>query len=398
MPLTAAAELENHPTLSLPYKSKILPGMLQQACLMVQKERKFLVELKVLLTKLRGDHGWIPCESIYIDDDYSLFLAEFLPSETAHTGEPKSSDVQTSDELGNDSAMPAVKLEQGATASDNEHGSKSAGQVLPLQAKPDTSSEQRLSGGERFEDVTIGKESHEDRHTSAETSRPVEPSAESRLPERTANANAQDREGPDGVDKHSEAEFAATNLEPPRTTERRSPNAAVGGLPTPEPAEDEAIEDASPPPRMLTRGQAQAQASAASITPLPRSRSLSASSPSTTAVHPLFLPPPKAIPNRDHGLPSNEAEETRRILSAVVQKQEEVVRGAEQLYDGLLTAQRLSKTVWAWCKAEGHKDEMSDGEDWVDNDEWGLDGPLKKGQEEVEDTSEKKTRGRRGAL
>lgn len=367
---------------------------------MIQKERKFLVELKVLLTRLRGDHGWIPCGSIYTDDDFSLFSPESLPSESVHMGESKNSDVQMADELGNDSTLLAVKQEQGGLTGDIEQSSKNTGQAPPPPppSKPDTSSEQRPSRGELAEDAEDGKKSHEGLCSEAGTSQLAEPSADPELPEMTTDASITGPVENDRAEKHSEAEFASASLGSPRTAERRSPNVAPGGLPTPSPAGDEAIEDASPPPRMLTRGQAQAQASAASVTPLPPSRFPSVSSPSIPSVHPLFLPPPTAIPDRDHGLPSNEAEDTRRILSAVVQKQEEVVRGAEQLYDGLLTAQRLAKTVWAWCKAEGHKDEMSDGEDWVDNDEWGLDGPLKKGQEEVEDTSEKKTRGRRGAL
>jgi len=83
-----------------------------------------------------------------------------------------------------------------------------------------------------------------------------------------------------------------------------------------------------------------------------------------------------------------------------VQKQEEVVRGVERLYGGLLMADRMQKVVIKWCKAEGHIGEMSDGEDWYDKEEWGLEEDLKKGQLEEEDETAnqgKKTRGRRVA-
>jgi hypothetical protein len=98
------------------------------------------------------------------------------------------------------------------------------------------------------------------------------------------------------------------------------------------------------------------------------------------------------------GLPPIEAEETRRLLQLYIQKQEEVCRGSARLYDGLLKAERLRKTVYKWAKADGHVGEMSDGEDWYDKEEWGLTEDLKKGQDEEEEdavTTAKKTRTRR---
>lgn len=68
-----------------------------------------------------------------------------------------------------------------------------------------------------------------------------------------------------------------------------------------------------------------------------------------------------------------------------VQKQEEVCRGSWRLYEGLLKADRLRKTVFRWAKAEAHVGEMSDGEDWYDKEEWGLEEDLKKGHDEDED-------------
>jgi hypothetical protein len=57
--------------------------------------------------------------------------------------------------------------------------------------------------------------------------------------------------------------------------------------------------------------------------------------------------------------------------------------------------------VMKWAKAEGHvgpNRDMSDGEDWYDKEEWGLEEDLKKGQDEEEEdaaTTAKKTRTRR---
>ena len=151
--------------------------------------------------------------------------------------------------------------------------------------------------------------------------------------------------------------------------------------------------DSQPAPhRMTTRAQAQAVSDNSASS---RTRSASSASWVPPTIHPLYQIPDAALPDRDLGLPGHEAEETRRILIAYVQKQEEVVRGAVKLYDGLLRADRMRKTVFKWCKAEGHVGEMSDGEDWYDKEEWGLEEDLKKGHDDEEEdvaTQGKKTR------
>ncbi|OAA59497.1 RXT2-lik [Cordyceps fumosorosea ARSEF 2679] len=118
-------------------------------------------------------------------------------------------------------------------------------------------------------------------------------------------------------------------------------------------------------------------------------------------IHPIFLPPAAARPDRDLGLPASEAEDIRRLLALYIQKQEEVCRGTYRLHRGLLEAQRLRKDVLHWSKAEAHcgvNRDMSDGEDWYDKEEWGLTEDLKKGHDEEEEdttTQAKKTRARR---
>ena len=154
----------------------------------------------------------------------------------------------------------------------------------------------------------------------------------------------------------------------------------------------EEAEGSTSPPRRITRAQAQADKAPAS----PRSESLRESG--SPQLHPLFLLPAETKPDADLGLPPLEAIETRQLLSLYVQKQEEVCRASQRLYEGLLQADRQRKEVLKWCKAEGHVGEMSDGEDWYDKEEWGLQEDLRKGHaEEEEDTivQGKKTRGRR---
>jgi hypothetical protein len=118
-------------------------------------------------------------------------------------------------------------------------------------------------------------------------------------------------------------------------------------------------------------------------------------------IHPMFIAPSSARPDRDLGIPESEAEDMRRLLQLYVQKQEEVCRGTKRLYEGLLKADRMRKTVFSWSKYEAHvgpNRDMSDGEDWYDKEEWGLEEDLKKGQDEEEDDippPPKKTRARR---
>lgn len=142
--------------------------------------------------------------------------------------------------------------------------------------------------------------------------------------------------------------------------------------------------------RMTTRARAQEEAT------IPSNRS----SPTTSnSVHPFFNFPLNILPDSDFGLPAAEAEDTRALLLMFVQKHEEIVRNAAELHQELLKADAMRKDVLKWCKADGHIGEMSDGEDWYDEEEWGLDGPLVKGRDEEEDATVdvgKKTRQRRG--
>lgn len=156
----------------------------------------------------------------------------------------------------------------------------------------------------------------------------------------------------------------------------------------------ESVESSASPPRRITRAKAQAdKTNTATAT-----RTASPETEIIPPLHPLFLVPRSAATQSTLGLPEDEAEETRRMLAAYVQKQEEISRGAEKLHQGLLEADRYRKAVMKWSKAEGHVGEMSDGEDWYDQEEWQLAGELRKGHVEEEDEAPapgKKTRGRR---
>ena len=170
--------------------------------------------------------------------------------------------------------------------------------------------------------------------------------------------------------------------------ETASMNGDQSNLDGPDDASDTASQNTSH--RMTTRARAHA-ASTPSPPPSPTS--------TIHEVHPMFIYPTDALPDRDMGLPADEAEDTRLLLAAYVQKQEEVARLTTELYTGILEGERMRQEVLKMSKAEAHLGEMSDGEDWYDLEEWGLTEGLGKGKDEEEDdavvTGKKSTRQRR---
>lgn len=157
-----------------------------------------------------------------------------------------------------------------------------------------------------------------------------------------------------------------------------------------------------PPPRRITRAlaaEADTNSNPQIASPPPTSPTLSSAPPSPSAFdpHPMFLLPshldamhsahaayaPLSISLAHSGLPPEELLETRKLLSLYIQKSEETLRGLEGILGKLIKAKRRRDKVYEWSNAEGHVGEMSDGEDWVDAEAWGLQrSELRKGRDE----------------
>ncbi|KAL9123091.1 MAG: hypothetical protein Q9187_000342 [Circinaria calcarea] len=416
-PLTSAAELANHPSMATPYKSDILGALVQRACEMVHKEKKTLWLVKHLAMKFRGDPSWIPCEAFCSDNDAALFASQRIPTDAVTPGAPqlhepnlangnavmlKTQNTIMEGRIAHDHTFqnlpgisPQTLFAQHAGTETNEEALD--GLELPNASTSDDTavardtvsleqnSNPRVSLSGQLEvviDQPVKRRSEPEDISPEDANSPLSPLAAVEQENHNNNQNSS---------QHSDA-LGGPNFEKPPLQDKvlatidpkKSANEGV-------PAE----EIPAPIHRMTTRAQAQAVSDKTTST---HSRSQSPDSKSPPYVHPLYLIPPSALPDRDFGLPPDEAEETRCILMLWVQKQEEVCRGVEQLYEGLLKADRMRKTVLRWCKAEGHIGAMSDGEDWYDREEWGLEEDLKKGQVEEEDNNGnqgKKTRGRR---
>ena len=454
----SVGDLPDHPTLSRAFTSKTLTELTYHARLMAQKEKSALWRMKHLLTKLSGDHTWIPTAMLETPNDLSFFgdgRAEYraylleknhVAEEAARLEAEEAAKLQAEEDTANAAREPQhldgiddqrpsklVTPPTDTSAADN-HSERQKGsedidvrmeeavdeskEIPPFRQEPRVSStgpephpENSDAAGDNaaLQTITSPQEHGLNRPPPAttdvmgeqDTSKEAVPHAEADVkvqPE--AEAQAADEHDPDTTLIDPEfVEEVRVSPEPEKAQDTEMADTAEADE-HPKESMDidgeidlEAGKDAPEPRRMRTRAQAQAATDDGPSRP----RSLSATS-NDSFVLPYYRPPISSLPEHDFMLPSIEAEETRRLLQLYIQKQEEICRGAEKLYMGLLEADRTRAKVMSWARAEKHVGEMSDGEDWVDEEEWGLREPLKKGQdEEEEDTvqTSKKTRTRR---
>ncbi|WPG99668.1 Hypothetical protein R9X50_00248700 [Acrodontium crateriforme] len=346
-PLTSAAELQNHPSLSTAYTSTALTQMADDAAEMIRREKASLWKVKRLLRRFRGDGGWLTCGTFSADHDALLL----------HDGDDRSVQI-----IGLQSIVPSI-----ATADDGEA-------VRAQLEREEAATEMEPEGIAR------------------------QPAENDPLP-----ANGQLMDSVEAHDSATQPKIDAKGVDP---TEENPSDQILQDLNNDHDSEqDDAIsrtDTNAPSHAMTTRARARSpQNPGSSPSPSP------SDSASVPAVHPWFLAPNSAFPDRDLGLPTAEAEETRKLLLLWVQKQENIIRELTSLYEGLQRTDRLRSEVWRACKTEGHMipaaggrmvTEMSDGEDWYDPSDWGIrphelkDGGLEKGKDEVEDAAEEEGR------
>ncbi|POS80936.1 hypothetical protein DHEL01_v200654 [Diaporthe helianthi] len=349
-PLTAVTDLPAHPTLSRPFKSTALKELTNQACDLMHKENVALWKVRPLLTRLSGDHTWVPPEMMLGANDKDMFRNSFgsrtLKRKRSHEGvlEGVSSPIVN----GSSTAQPSV---------------------------------------DGYLDGPVNGESQTHEKPGASTEDVVMTNSEDNKAENTGTSK-EGQEAP-GAANEEQGQGTVTSLpvngnkvDEPGLNPTNGLSAKQKGTRAEQADEDIAMLNGAAAPGL--NGSRAGSPSAASV--------------GDPFIHPIFLAPKPAHPDRELALPEQEAEDVRRLLQLYVQKQEEVCRGTEKLYHGLLKADRMRKTVLEWSKSEAHVGEMSDGEDWYDKEEWGLTEDLKKGQdEEEEDTTQtqKKTRNRK---
>lgn len=319
------------------------------------------------MTGLCGDFTWLPCGPLVGQNDIDLFADDSAPQERRKK-RPLLPEAGNSTPIANGDKNVPVNGSGAATSPPlDTTGEKAQEGDVPMAdgAHPDTNGETRLSdaaGKEKSpqkESDTSPNDAAPDKNPETEIPAAEKPTAQESGGS-TDKTTDVEKDGEDGTDPDKTEDVGMQDADQPaaadaEATEQQDANGKPQPAPPADP-DDEAL------------------------------------------IHPFFHPPAYPLPDRDLGLPENEAENVRHLMSLYVQKQEEIARGAAKLHEGLMKADRLRATVLQWAKAEAHVGEMSDGEDWYDKEEWRLEGELKKGQdEEEEDTTQpvKKTRNRR---
>lgn len=378
-PLTAVTDLPDHPTLSTPFKANTLNELSMQVSELMRREQKSLWKSRKLLTGLCGDFVWLPCGPLVGPNDVELFADDGTLQER-HKKRPlliepgNSTPTTNGDKIGPENGSVTVSGAAGA-ASDMASGA------------PSDSVGDKVPDGD---DVPMADAQGDTRPDKNGEGQPLDEAGEEKAPTQNGPGSSQDDVAPE---KNPETEAPGTNenLAPQQPEDtNKAPN-----------SEEETKDETKPNGTENTEMQDAEGPDAADAQPAdqPVNGTSQPDDAGEELIHPFFNPPAYPLPDRDVGLPENEAENVRHLMSLYVQKQEEICRGAMRLHEGLMKADRLRRTVLQWTKAEAHVGEMSDGEDWYDMEEWGLEAELKKGQdEEEEDTTAqpvKKTRNRR---
>lgn len=313
--------------------------MIRKAEEQLHEEQRILWKMKALFTQFRGDAVWAPVGMFHSEvDDLLLGTHRMSTSSGAFSADAAATNAPEGEgqELGEDVQMGDDVTVEGSLVSSVANGAVD----VPVEGSstlPQESSEQLTDA----------------------------PTNGDQALQSTINVPAINGTAPPDSD--------ATMLEPD-TNE-----------PSPTPSNNDS---SAPSHRMTTRRQTRQP----SRSPSPNA-SLASSVP---PIHPFFTFPPTAIPDPQFGLPPQMADETRLALTSYISKQEEIVRNMRELHEGLLKALRMRRDVLEWCKAEGHEGEMSDHEDWVDLEEWGIEKrAFKKGMLEEEVDEEEERRGKR---
>ena len=345
-PLTATTDLPTHPTLSKPFTSSTLTTLVAHSNEMLRKENMSLWQVRHLWTALCGDHMWAPCDKMMGPNNVELFTEDWVARQLMN--------LKTS--ASNEGSASGSVINGHNNGQNGEH----------------TSSTKQAPTTTEDADVSMAD---------AETTK-------------SADGNTADSEAlADDVDK-KDLSSAPENKDPEEVKRKPLPNGKAAKS-----TDTKDVVMSSPQATQLNGHSANEVQVPGATTD--GDSSGPPANPLDAFIHPLFEMPAGSRPDRDFGIPEQEAEDVRRLLSLFIQKQEEVCRGVKKLYSGLNKAERLRKSVLHWSKAEAHcgaNRDMSDGEDWYDKEEWGLPDDLKKGQDDEEEdttTAGKKTRNRR---
>ncbi|KAI1827268.1 RXT2-like protein [Xylaria intraflava] len=372
-PLTAITDLPTHPTLSRPYTSKTLTELTKQGCNIMHKENAALWKIKHLQTKLIGDHDWAPCELMVGPNDIEFYNDEYV--DRLH-GFVKSN--------GRTPLLEHSPIRDKANGYSTSNGRGPLINLHETQRDMGNIEERGRSMADAGSPLNEATRAHSSIYTGGRNIDLMAP--------RDIKSYEEDSLMTKEVDTQSQVNGrVGTGGESHALGSRATNGPTTNGLTVP-----------GTSARMDAQNTSLSiEAARKTANDISRPASIISDVTNDLPIHPMFIAPRSARPDRDFGMLEGEAEDMRRLLQLYVQKQEEVCRGVKRLYEGLLRADRMRKTVFQWSKYEAHvgpNRDMSDGEDWYDKHEWDLEEDLKKGQDEEEDEAPqttKKTRNRR---
>ncbi|KIW67572.1 hypothetical protein PV04_06812 [Phialophora macrospora] len=374
-PLKHPSELATHPTLSLPFLDPALPDMVISTEDKLRQERVNLWRAKNLSRQFMGDESWIPLESTEGVDDWDMF--EPKPKTPAQqAGKKRKRDHE------NEISRNGVNGHDYAKASQKEDT-----------AHP----------------VVVDSDARDGENDGKPVKKPSE--AETQHSAQEENVPIDNGPTTNGIHKDSETTVSEGEAKIPPSTkddpgELHDALVATDADAAGQDQEGEAAsedETQHRPTRRITRALAAENNNSNTVTPPLSPLSTTSVDSYLLQPDPLFLLPPILAANHRAprnllrlGIPVDELMETRRLLMMYIQKQEESVRGYEAVLAKLIKAKRMRDKVWQWAKTEGHVGELSDGEDWIDAEAWGLQlEDLKKGTDEENNEAQEDT-GRKG--
>ena len=388
------------------YLDNALPNMVKKTQDQLRHERATLWKAKALNRQLMGDATWAPCGAVESLEDWDLFEPSKKIEQSVTGGKKRKREQATESNTMESEAIDItdhaggpVKLSDAALDQEVTEPSLASLTDRPTVEEGSLMTKETV---QKAANVDIKMADEPERKQSAYTNGAEERADDSEMAGAGKALGSPAING-ENVEENSEIK----TVEVP----------AVDTGPKPENPADEAkienqgqeghseVDDATPPPpaRRITRALAAESADAQDTGATPPGSptpTLTSDSSSLLQIDPLFLILPSAHPSKTgsalYGLPTDEAAETRKLLTTYIQKQEESIRGLEAVLAKLMKAQRLRSEVLEMCKAEGHIGEMSDGEDWIDYEQWNLQpGELRKGRDEDEDAVEENTIGGR---
>ena len=381
--------------MSQAYLSNALPNMVLDTEEKLRQENFNLWKAKSLFTQFVGDNPWIPPENVEVSGAMDLFPLPTWPvkSKKRKRDEIFSTNASVTEGHPPNGLQPA--LSEASLEKDVE-----TSKISDIKPKINGNS----NGNSQTAIVEIAEDILQGLTNGASTVGNTLPTPSNVINGPLAGvaeegyANGQERNETNGVSQKpsdsTEHAMEVDELEPSKEPvenpkDTRDMKDALESKESPASNLEERTPSPQPPPRRITRALAQNNSNnhsapeSANISPPVTPSYLAGENESKTAIHPIYLIPPSITPSNTNGLPPEEAFDTRRLLANYIQKQEESIRGYQNLLDKLLKAQRLRESVMVCCKAEGHVGEMSDGEDWVDLERWGLlPGELRKGRDE----------------